>query len=152
MYPSVHCSAVYNSQDLEATLVSINRGMNKEDVVYMKKKKVKVAQLCLTLCDPSGLYSPWNSPGQNTEVGSLSLLQGIFPTQGWNPGLPHCRQPLYHLSQREAQGHGQPTVFIISYHLMQQAWAFMYFGIHGGSWNGYPRDTEGQYVTTVTCQ
>ena len=38
-----------------------------------------------------GLYSPWNSPGQNTGVGSLSLLQGIFPTQGSNPGLPHCR-------------------------------------------------------------
>ena len=41
---------------------------------------------------PHGLYSPWNSPGQNTEVGSLSLLQGIFPTQGSNPGIPHCRQ------------------------------------------------------------
>ena len=38
-----------------------------------------------------GLYSPWNSLGQNTGVGSLSLLQGIFPTQGSNPGLPHCR-------------------------------------------------------------
>ena len=38
-----------------------------------------------------GLYSPWNSAGQNTRVGSLSLLQGIFPTQGSNPGLPHCR-------------------------------------------------------------
>ena len=37
---------------------------------------------------------PWNSPGLNTGVGSLSLLQGIFPTQGWNPGLPHCRQIL----------------------------------------------------------
>ena len=37
-----------------------------------------------------GLYSPWNSPGQNTGVGSLFLLQGIFPTQGSNPGLPHC--------------------------------------------------------------
>ena len=41
---------------------------------------------------PHGLYSPWNSPGQNTGVGSLSLLQGIFPTQGWSPGLPDCRQ------------------------------------------------------------
>ena len=40
---------------------------------------------------PHGLYNPWNSPGQNTGVGSLSLLQGIFPTQGWNPSLPHCR-------------------------------------------------------------
>ena len=44
---------------------------------------------------PHGLYSPWNSPGQNTGVGSLSFLQGIFPTQGSNPGLPHCRQILY---------------------------------------------------------
>ena len=45
-----------------------------------------------------GLYSPWNSPGQNTVVGSLSLLQGIFPTQGSNPGLLNCRQILYQLS------------------------------------------------------
>ena len=43
---------------------------------------------------------PWNSPGQNTGVGSLSLLQGIFPTQGLNLGLPHCRQVLYQLSYR----------------------------------------------------
>ena len=47
-----------------------------------------------------GLYSPWNSPGQNTGVGSLSLLQGIFPTQGSNPGLPHCRWILYQLSHK----------------------------------------------------
>ena len=49
---------------------------------------------------PHGLYSPWNSPGQNTGVGSLSLLQGIFPTQGLNPDLPHCRQILYQLSHK----------------------------------------------------
>ena len=36
--------------------------------------------------------TPWNYPGQNIGVGNLSLLQGIFPTQGSNPGLPHCRQ------------------------------------------------------------
>ena len=47
-----------------------------------------------------GLYSPWNSPGQNTGVGSLSLLQGIFPTQGSNPGLLHHRQILYQLSHK----------------------------------------------------
>ena len=46
----------------------------------------------------TGLHSPWNSPGQNTGVGSCSLLQGLFPTQGWNPGLPHCRRILYQLS------------------------------------------------------
>ena len=49
---------------------------------------------------PHGIYSPWNSPGQNNGVDSLSLHQGIFPTQGWNPGLPHCRQILYQLSHR----------------------------------------------------
>ena len=47
-----------------------------------------------------GLYTPWNSPGQNTGVGSLSLLQGIFPTQGLNPGLQHRRQILYQLSHK----------------------------------------------------
>ena len=49
---------------------------------------------------PHGLYNQWNSPGQNTGVGSLSLLQGIFQTQGSNPGLPHCRQILYQLSHK----------------------------------------------------
>ena len=45
---------------------------------------------------------PWDFPGKNTGVGSLSLLQGIFPTQGLNPGLPYCRQILYRLITREA--------------------------------------------------
>ena len=56
---------------------------------------MKVTQLCPTFCDPMGripwVYIPWNSPAQNTGVGSLSLLQGIFLTQGSNPGLLHCR-------------------------------------------------------------
>lgn len=49
---------------------------------------------------PRGLYSPGNSPGQNTRVGSRSLFQGIFSTQGLNPGLPHYRQILYQLSHQ----------------------------------------------------
>ena len=49
---------------------------------------------------PHGLYNLWNSPGQNIGVGCLSLLQGIFPTQGLNPGLPHYRQILYQLSHQ----------------------------------------------------
>ena len=53
--------------------------------------------------EPDRLYSPWNSPDQNTGVGSLSLLQSrIFPIQGSNQGLLHCRRILYHLSHREA--------------------------------------------------
>ena len=49
---------------------------------------------------PHVLYSPWNSPSQNIGVDSCSLLQGIFPTQGLNPGLLHCRQILYQLSHQ----------------------------------------------------
>ena len=71
------------------------------ECVSKKLGKVKVTQSCPTLCDPMD-YSPWNSPGQNIGVGSLSLLQGIFPTQGSNPGLPHCRQILYQLSHKRS--------------------------------------------------
>ena len=53
---------------------------------------------------PHGLFCPWNSPGQNTGVGSLSLLQGLFPTQGSNPGLPHCRWIFYQLSHQGGKG------------------------------------------------
>ena len=58
---------------------------------------------------PHGLYSPWNSPGQNTRVGSLFLLQGILRTQGSNPGLLHCRQILYQLSHK-----GSATRFLFA--------------------------------------
>ena len=51
---------------------------------------------------PHGLYSPWNSPGQDTGVDSLPPLPGIFPSQESNPGLPHCRQILYQLSHKES--------------------------------------------------
>ena len=58
---------------------------------------------CSVMSDPvwpRRRYSPQNSPGQNTGVGSLSLLQGVFSTQGSSPGLPHCRQILYQLSHQ----------------------------------------------------
>ena len=61
------------------------------------------SESCSVMSDflrPNVLYSPWNSPGLNTGVGSLSLLQGIFPIQGSNPGLPHYRQILYQLSHK----------------------------------------------------
>ena len=61
-----------------------------------KWKSFSHVQLFIT----PGLYSPWNSLGHNIGVDSLSLLQGIFPTQGLNPGLPHCRQIPYHVSPR----------------------------------------------------
>ena len=63
---------------------------------------VKVAQLCPDSLQPHGLYISWNSPGQSTGVGSLSLLQGIFQTQGSNPGILHCRWILYQLSHKRS--------------------------------------------------
>ena len=55
---------------------------------------------CVQLFATHVLFSPWNYPGQNTGVGSLFLLQGIFTTQELNPGLPHCRWVLYQLSHK----------------------------------------------------
>ena len=52
------------------------------------------------------LYSPWDSPGQNTGVGGLSLLQAIFPTQGWKPGLLLCRRILSQLSHKGSRYDG----------------------------------------------
>ena len=70
---------------------------------------------------PHGLYSPWNSPGQNTGVVSLSLLQGTFPTQGSNPGLPHCWWSLYQLGHRGYKRIGINS----SVHVL-----YVQFGIH----------------------
>ena len=71
-------------------------------------KDVLVAESCPTLCDPMvsqppSFLCPWNSPSKNTRVGSHSLLQRIFLTQGWNPGLLRCRQILYHLSHHSLE-------------------------------------------------
>ena len=62
---------------------------------------------CLTLCGPQGLgparlLCPWGSPDKNTRVGCHCLFQGIFPTQGLNPGLLNCRWILYHWATWEA--------------------------------------------------
>ena len=62
---------------------------------------------------PARLLCSWSSPGQNTGVGSCFLLQGIFPIQGSNPGLPHCRWILYHLSHQ-----GSPCTCIDNINIM----------------------------------
>ena len=64
-----------------------------------------ITQLCPILCYRMDCTLPgssvqWDSSGNNTGMGCHALLQGIFPTQGSNPGLPHCRKILYHLSHQ----------------------------------------------------
>ena len=67
----------------------------------------EVAQTCMSDSSgphglqPSRLLCPWDFPGKSTGVGCHFLLQGIFPNQGLNLGLPHCRQTLYPLSHQE---------------------------------------------------
>ena len=70
----------------------------------VKWNEVKITVMSNSL-QPHGLYSSWNSLDQNTGLGSLSLLQRIFPTQGLNPGLLHCRWILYQLSHK-----GRPRI------------------------------------------
>ena len=68
---------------------------------HLFKYKIQWSECCSVVSDslwPHGLYSPWNSPGQNTGVGSLSLLQGSFLTQKLNLSLLHYRRILYQLS------------------------------------------------------
>ena len=80
-------------------LLKISSCLLKSDMNTWKRSWKWKSLLCLTL-QPHGLYSPWNSPGQNSGVGCHALLQGIFPTQGSKPGLPHCRQIVYQLSHK----------------------------------------------------
>ena len=74
---------------------------------------LKVTQSCPTLLRPHGLQPssflcPWNSAGQSTGVGSHSLLHGIFPTQGLNPGLPNCKRYLRLASFHQAESPSHP--------------------------------------------
>ena len=88
-------------------------------------EKVKVTQLCPTLW-PNGLYSPWNSPGQNTGVGSRSLLQCIFLTQELNCSLLHCRQIPYQLSYQGSPMHAKyfNISFLLIYFTLQYCIGF----------------------------
>jgi len=73
-------------------------------LIGWRKWKWKLLSCVQLFATPWTIYSPWNPPGQNTGVGSFSLLQGIFPTQGSNPGVTHCRRILYQLSQQGSSG------------------------------------------------
>ena len=82
-----------------------NKNSKKETQICNTTCHCLVTQSCPTLCDPVDYSSPGSSvhgksPGKNTGVGCHALLQGIFPNQGSNPGLLHCRRILYHLSHQ----------------------------------------------------
>ena len=86
---SLGMRVIYNEEGVSLREMSFSRRKQAREM-YESESRSLVSDSLL----PHGLYSRWNSPGQNTGVGSLSLLQLIFPTQGLNLGLPHCRQIL----------------------------------------------------------
>ena len=83
-----------------------SKGKREQLIILGSESHLLVSDLRL-----HGLYSPWNSLGQNTGVGSLSLLQGIFPIQGLNAGLLHCRCILYQLNHLR-EGKEKKTVSV----------------------------------------
>ena len=100
VYVCTYMCAYYVYQD------TCTRNVTGEQFLIEENLKQLWSESCSVMSDslwPHGLYSPWNSPGPNTGVSSLSLFQGIFPTQGSNPGLLHCRWILYQLSYQGSQ-------------------------------------------------
>ena len=79
--------------------------------------RVSVAQCCLTLCDPTDCGPPGSchgdSSGKNAGVGCHFLLQGLFPTQGWDPSLLNCRQILHCLSRQESPANPRHSNYLI---------------------------------------
>ena len=79
MYHKIHSFQRYNSVILKLRKLKkkiTNHHRVTPEHFITPKVKVKVAQSCLTLCDPMNYYSPWNSPGQNTEVASFPFSRG----------------------------------------------------------------------------
>ena len=79
--------------------------LGKFSALFLPSRAVLICPVVSNSLRPRGLWPtrllcPWDSPGKNTGVGCHALLQGIFPAQGLNPGLPHCRQILYRLSHQ----------------------------------------------------
>ena len=100
---SVQIRTCLPSQEVLLVMLSFFRNISSIPSQW-EKVKVSVTQFCLTLwphgLQPVRLLCPWGSPGKNTRMCSHSLLQGIFLSQGLNPGLLLCRQILYHLSHQ----------------------------------------------------
>ena len=101
--PKPECILHLSLPSLSVSSTSVSQAWNLRVRLYFSFSII--TQWCPTLCDPMDCSPPGSSdhgysPGKNTGVGWHALLQGIFPTQGWNPGLPHCRWILYHLSHQ----------------------------------------------------
>ena len=103
--PSSSVHGILQARILECVAISFSKHKSWK----WKWKSLSHVQLFAT---PWTVYSTWNSPGKNMGVGCHFLLQGVFSTQGLNPGLLHCRQILYHLHHQ-----GSPLLYWCNFHL-----------------------------------
>ena len=97
-----------------------------QDTGMWAQSRSRESESCSVVSDslrPRGLYSPRNSAGQKTGVGSLSLLQGILPTQGLNPGLLHCRRILYQLSHKGSPYLGRSPLYFYGCQCLTKVWS-----------------------------
>ena len=93
------CFTFFGTEIFESKLLTLRHVPSNHFRIHLSNEvKWKSLSRVWFFVTPWTIYYSWNSPGQNTGVGSLSLLQGIVPTQGSNPGLLHYRQILYQLS------------------------------------------------------
>ena len=105
MNDKIHLNLSYhlgNSRDFRSSVLEKEM---KIKYILLQIVMCLVAQSCPILCDPMDCSPPGSSVhgdslGKNIGMGCHAVLQGNFPTQGWNPGLPNCRRILYHLSHQ----------------------------------------------------
>ena len=109
-----------------------------------------VTQLCPMLCDPLDYSLPGtsvcgDSPGKNTGVGCHALLLGIFPTQGSNPGLLHCRWILYCLSHQGSQEYSISSLSLLQgiflTQVLKQGLLYCRQFLYQLSYQGSPQDS-----------
>ena len=111
-YKDLLCSTGNYIQHL---VMTYNGKESKKEMCVCVSRSVVSDSLRPHRLQPARLLCPWDSPGKNTGVDCHNILQRIFPTQGLNPGLLHCRQILYCLSYREVLKK-EIVIFIFIYH------------------------------------
>ena len=121
---TINCNIFNAEMDVIKSPISPHKRVRTRDGI--EKWNVSCSGLSDCLCPhgllPSRLLCPWDSPGQHTGVGCHSLLQGISSTQGSKLGLPHCRQILYHLSQRGGRGFSK----VLGVHWKDWSWSWKF--------------------------
>ena len=116
---------------------------------WLDIEQVLVIQFCLTLCYP--VVCPQNSSGKNARVDCHSILQWIFPTQGLNWGLLHCRQILHHLSYQGSPDTRQEMLKILKGWHFDYYFSYYKWGKKGKLFSNVTRETAPPFKINIFC-